>query len=46
MYLSSNQHDQLQTIVTGFEIPFRTYIAIKLTDRYQRSQSAVIEGCV
>lgn len=34
MYLSSNQHDQLQTIVTGFEIPFRTYIAIKLTDQY------------
>lgn len=34
MYLSSEQHDKLRTIVMGFEIPFRTYIANILTEKY------------
>ncbi len=34
MYLSTQEHDQLRTIVMGFEIPFRTFIARRLTSIY------------
>ena len=34
MYLSSKQHDQLQIIVTGFEIPFRSFVATTLLDAF------------
>lgn len=31
MYLSTKEHDQLRTIVMGFEVPFRTFISRRLT---------------
>lgn len=34
MYLSTEQHDKLRTIVMNFEIPFRTYIANTLLEQY------------
>ena len=34
MYLSTKQHDQLQILVTGFEIPFRSFVAIEILNRY------------
>ena len=36
MFLSSEQHDRLRTIVMNFEIPFRTYIANVLVEKYSR----------
>lgn len=39
MYLSSKQHDQLQIIVTGFEIPFRSFIATTLLDAFPSNSS-------
>ena len=35
MYLSSKQHDLLQTTVTGFEVPYRTYIARTIIDSFK-----------
>lgn len=35
MYLSSKQHELLQTSVTSFEIPYRTYIACTIVDHYK-----------
>ena len=37
MYLSTEQHDRLRTIVMSFEIPFRTYIANILVEKYSQS---------
>lgn len=34
MYLSINQHDQFRTLLMGFEIPFRKYIADVLMAHY------------
>lgn len=34
MYLTSTQHDQLRTLVMGFEIPYRSYIAETLLSLY------------
>lgn len=34
MYLTINQHDMFRTLVMGFEIPFRAYIADVLTASY------------
>ena len=39
MYLSTKEHDKLRTIVMGFEIPFRTYIAQKITLSYPDASS-------
>lgn len=39
MYLSTKEHDKLRTIVMGFEIPFRTYIAKKITLSYPDASS-------
>ena len=39
MYLSSKQHDLLQTAVTSFEIPYRTYIACTIVG-YYKNESA------
>lgn len=39
MYLSTKEHDKLRTIVMGFEIPFRTYIAKKITLSYSDASS-------
>lgn len=39
MYLSVKEHDKLRTIVMGFEIPFRTYIASVLTANYPNDTS-------
>lgn len=39
MYLSSKQHDQLQIIVSGFEIPFRSHIADVLLGIYSTESS-------
>ena len=36
MYLSTEQHDRLRTIVMSFEIPFRTYIANTLVEKYSQ----------
>lgn len=43
MYLSTRQHDQLQIIVTGFEIPFRTYIATEILKRYSTESSFITD---
>lgn len=43
MYLSTKQHDQLQIIVTGFEIPYRTYVALEIIKRYP-SESSFVSG--
>ncbi len=43
MYLSTRQHDQLQIIVTGFEIPFRTYIATEILKRYPTDSSFITD---
>lgn len=34
MYLTSAQHDQLRTLIMGFEIPYRSYIAEVILDTY------------
>lgn len=34
MYLSIKQHDMYRTLLMGFEIPFRTYIAQRVIERY------------
>lgn len=34
MYLSSKQHDQLQIVVTNFEIPLRSYISTEIVKKY------------
>ena len=35
MYLSINQHDQFRTLLMGFEIPYRKYIADMLISKYK-----------
>ena len=42
MYLSTKQHDQLQIIVTGFEIPYRTYVATEILRKYPTESSFVV----
>lgn len=39
MYLSSKEHDKLRTIVMGFEIPFRTFIAKQIISSYSDETS-------
>ena len=34
MYLTTNQHNRLRTIVMNFEIPFRTFIACEILEKY------------
>lgn len=37
MYLSIKQHDLFRTLLMGFEIPFRSYIATKVVTNYNTS---------
>lgn len=39
MYLSIKQHDMFRTLLMGFEIPFRTYIAAIVTTAYSTDAS-------
>lgn len=39
MYLTAKQHDKLQIIVTGFEVPYRSFIASKLISIYQKESN-------
>ena len=39
MYLSNREHDQFRTIVMGFEVPFRTFIARRLTSVYNSEEA-------
>ena len=39
MYLTTKQHDQLQILVSGFEIPYRSYIASELLKAYPSEAS-------
>lgn len=39
MYLTSAQHDQLRTLIMGFEIPYRSYIAEVILDTYHNKCS-------
>ena len=39
MYLTINQHDMFRTLLMGFEIPFRAYIADVVTSNYQTASS-------
>lgn len=41
MYLSSKEHDQLRTIVMGFEVPFRTFISRRLTSVFSTESDFV-----
>ena len=34
MYLTIKQHDMFRTLLMGFEIPYRAYIADVITSRY------------
>ncbi len=34
MYLTTKQHDQFRTLLMGFEIPYRNYIARRLISNY------------
>ncbi len=43
MYLSSEQHDRLQTIVTGFEIPYRTYVSCEVLKKFPTESSFVLD---
>ncbi len=38
MYLTHNQHDSFRTLLMGFEIPFRTYIAKTVISKYPTYQ--------
>lgn len=39
MYLTSAQHDQLRTLIMGFEIPYRSYIAETILSTYHDKNS-------
>ena len=39
MYLTAKQHDKLQIIVTGFEVPYRSFIASKLISIYPKESN-------
>jgi len=39
MYLTSAQHDQLRTLIMGFEIPYRSYIAEVILGTYHDKSS-------
>ena len=39
MYLTSAQHDQLRTLILGFEIPYRSYIAEVILSTYHDKNS-------
>lgn len=39
MYLTIKQHDMFRTLLMGFEIPFRAYIADVVTSNYQTDSS-------
>ena len=41
MYLTSKEHDQLRTIVMGFEVPFRTFISRRLIQAYSSENAFV-----
>lgn len=39
MYLSKKQHDKLRTLVMDFEIPYRSYIARTIVEKYDTNES-------
>ena len=39
MYLTIKQHDMFRTLLMGFEIPFRAYIADVITTNYRTDSS-------
>lgn len=39
MYLTIKQHDMFRTLLMGFEIPYRAYIADVITSRYVNDES-------
>lgn len=41
MYLTINQHDNFRTLLMGFEIPYRTYIAEVITRKYRTADAFV-----
>ena len=43
MYLTSAQHDRLQTLVSGFEIPFRSFIASEICNAFPTEVSFSLE---
>lgn len=43
MYLSSKQHDMLQIIVMGFEIPYRSYVATEIINRFPTKEDFYLE---
>lgn len=43
MYLSTKQHDQLQIIVTSFEIPYRSYVASEILNRFPTESDFVTD---
>ena len=43
MYLTTKQHDQLQILVSGFEIPYRSYIASEIINKYPGEKAFSIE---
>ena len=43
MYLTTAQHDRLQTLVSGFEIPFRSFVASEICNAYPTEASFSLE---
>lgn len=41
MYLTLKQHDSFRTLLMGFEVPFRTYIAHKIVCSYDTQSKFV-----
>ena len=39
MYLSNKQHTQLRTLVMDFEVPYRTYVANEIINKYRTPES-------
>lgn len=39
MYLSIKQHDSFRTLLSGFEVPYRSYIARIITEKYPNASS-------
>ena len=43
MFLSNKQHTQLRTLVMDFEVPYRTYVANEIVDKYRTPGSFAVE---
>ena len=41
MYLTIKQHDKFRTLLMGFEVPYRTYIADVITSKYRTADAFV-----